>query len=1063
MVHIRHMRAACAVAAACILTLASPVVPVLAQSTTATIQGVVRDDQGAVIPGATVTVRNVLTGQSRSAASQEEGQYRFPNLQVGEYALTVELTGFGTYTQSGLNLSLNQDAAIDVTLRPAGLAESVLVTADTPLLNTTNSEVGVRFDTRRVAELPVGNSRDIFSLALQASGVSQLGSGQTGFAAGTNFSVNGMRLRSNNFMLDGQDSNDPSVSGRAQPMNNTDLVQEVRLITNQFAAEYGRAAGSVMNVITKSGTNQFRGSTFLFHNDNSLNARSNLDKAAGRDKAPFFREQQYGATIGGPVLRNRTFFFGSYQKWTQDQLGSGSTLNGAPTDEGRRLLEAAAGTRPQVQALLRFLPPAQSPLGRTVPLTVNGQSLSIPIGSLTGSAQGVFTNHQGSGRVDQQFGGNNNLGGRYMINDSVQEGTGQVTPQGLTTTSPSRQHSFTGWWTRVFSTNLVNEARFGYQKLNTTTTASDPSSELIPSIEIPELGLTGFNAAASRTAIGLAVNLPQYRINDTFQYQNNLSYVRGRHAFKTGVDVRRINVESFFFPTIRGRLVYPTLQRLVDDNAETATINRPLPGGQSIQFYDWTDVFAYVQDEWRVADAFTVSLGLRYETPGNSIASLYPVNDAIVTEAGGDERYRLSTRPERDTDNWQPRVGFNWNPRTDGSGLTGLLTGGDKLVVRGGYARTNDYAFININLNIASAFPFVAAFNQPNLPNAFATLPGVQLSGLNPNTFARTIVSDDFRSPSADQFSLEFQRELTSDIVWRLGYVGTRGNDLFQTLDGNPRLPFSTQRVDPTLSTLRERSNTASSIYNSLQTSLQKRLRGGFAAEVHYTWSKFLDTASEIFNPSSGEVAVPQDSFNIAADRAVSTYDRPHRFNGNFVYELPFLRAQDSLIGKIFGGFQVSSGFTLQSGAPFTVLNGLDLSGALAGIDGLVGNAIRPNINTDLQLSKMTIPEIIAAGGSSLFRALCGNPSATCQGGERVGNVGRNTLRADGIGNIDVGIIKNTRFGARNLQFRLEMFNATNTRNFGIPEGRIISTNFLNQWGTDGGRRAIWASARFTY
>ncbi len=1062
MIRSAHARAALPAALLCLLSLISPARQAAAQSTTGTIQGVVRDDQASVVPGATVTVRNVLTGQSRSTVSGDGGQYRFPSLQVGEYELVVELAGFGSYRQGGLNLSLNQEAVIDVTLRPAGVAETVQVTADTPLLNTTNAEVGVRFDTRRVAELPVINSRDIFSLALQAAGVSQLGSGQTGFASGTNFSVNGMRLRSNNFMLDGQDSNDPSVAGRQQPMNNTDLVQEVRLITNQFAAEYGRAAGSVMNVITKSGTNQFRGSTFLFHNDNSLNARSNLDKAAGRTEAPFYREQQFGGTVGGPILRNRTFFFGSYQKWTQDLLGSGTTLNGAPTDEGRRLLESVAGARPQVAALLKFLPAAQTPLGRTVPLTVNGQSYAIPIGSLTGSSAGVFDNHQGSGRVDQQFGGSDNLGGRYLINDSVSDGTGQVTPQGLTTLSPSRQHSFTGWWTRIFSPSIVNEFRFGYQKLNTTTTASDASSESIPSIEVPELGLTGFNAAVSRTGIGLAVNLPQYRINDTFQYQNNLSYTRGRHSFKTGLDIRRINVESFFFPTIRGRLVYPTLQRLVDGNAETATINKPLPGGQAIQFYDWTDVFAYVQDEWRVKDNFTLTLGLRYETPGNSIASLYPVNDAVVAAAGGDGRYQLTTRPERDVNNFQPRIGFNWNPQTSGEGLAGLLTGGNKLVVRGGYARTNDYAFININLNIASAFPFVAAYNQPNMPDAFVQLPAVELVGLNPNAFARTIVSDDFRSPSADQFSLEFQRELTSDVVWRLGYVGTQGNDLFQTLDGNPRQPFSTVRVDPTLAVIRERSNSASSSYHSLQTSLQKRLRRGFAAEVHYTWSRFIDTASEIFNPSSGEVAVPQDSFNIGADKAVSTYDRPHRFTGNFVYELPLLRGQDSVVGKIFGGWQVNSAFTFQSGAPFTVLNGSDPTGALAGIDGLVGSAIRPNVATDMDLSSMTVAEILEAGGRSLFRTLCGNPSPTCAG-ERVGNVGRNTLRADGIQNIDVGLMKNTRFGRTNLQLRLEMFNATNTRNFGIPEGRVSSTNFLNQWGTDGGKRTIWTSARFTF
>jgi hypothetical protein len=1035
-------------------------VPAYAQ-TTGTIQGIVRDEQGGIVPGATVTVRNVQTGQVRVVATSDTGQYRFPNLQVGQYELTVELAGFGSYQQSGLNLTLNQEATIDVTLQPAGLAESVQVTADTPLLNTTSAEVGVRFDTRRIAELPVINSRDIFSLALQAAGVSQLGSGQTGFAAGTNFSVNGMRLRSNNFMLDGQDSNDPSVSGRQQPMNNTDLVQEVRLITNQFAAEFGRSAGSVLNVITKSGTNQFRGSGFLFHNDNSLNARSNLDKRAGRDTAPFYREQQYGGTIGGPILRNRTFFFGSYQNWTQRLLGSGTTLNGAPTTEGRAILESVAGTRPQVAALLQFLPAAQTPLGRSVPITVNGQAYQIPIGSLTGSAAGTFDNHQGSGRIDQQWGGNNNLGGRYLINDGVSAGTGQVTPPGLTNFSPQRQHSFTTWWTRVFSSSLVNEARFGFQHLNTLTTASDPSSETIPSIEIPELGLTGFNAAVSRTAIGLGVNLPQYRINSTYQYQNTLSYQRGRHALKTGIDVRRIDVESFFFPTVRGRMVYPTLQRLIDDNAETATINRALPGGEEIQFYDWTDVFAFVQDEWRMADNFTVNLGMRYETPGNSIASLYPVNDAIVAAAGGDERYRLTTRPKRDLNNWQPRVGFNWQPQYD-SGLLGALTGGTKTVVRGGYARTNDYAFININLNIASAFPFVAAFNQPNMPNAFVTLPNVQLSGLNPSTFARTIVSDDFRSPAANQYSLEVQRELTSDMAWRVGYVGTQGIGLFQTLDGNPRQPFSTQRVDPGFGVIRERSNSASSIYHSLQTSLQKRLRGGLAGEVHYTWSKFLDTASEIFNPSSGEVAVPQDSFDIRADRAVSTYDRPHRFTGNVVYELPWLRAQEGVLGKALGGWQINAAFTFQSGAPFTVLNGSDPTGALGGIDGLVGSAIRPNINTDLRLSKMTIPEIIAAGGASLFSPLCGNPGPTCAG-ERVGNVGRNTLRADGIQMLDLGFIKNTRFYDKNLQLRIEMFNATNTRNFGIPEGRVNSTNFLNQWGTDGGRRAIWVSARFTF
>jgi hypothetical protein len=262
-------------------------------------------------------------------------------------------------------------------------------------------------------------------------------------------------------------------------------------------------------------------------------------------------------------------------------------------------------------------------------------------------------------------------------------------------------------------------------------------------------------------------------------------------------------------------------------------------------------------------------------------------------------------------------------------------------------------------------------------------------------------------------------------------------------------------RQDPTRAVIRLRANTARSTYNSIQLGLEKRLSGGLSAAAHYTWSEYFDLASEIFNPSSGEVAVAQDSFNREADWGRSSYDRPHRFTTNVVYELPWMRDQSGVLGKIIGGWQISGFVTLQSGAPFTVLNGADPTGALAGIDGLVGNSIRPNLNTDQDLSKMTIAEILAAGGSSLFRPLGPN--------ERVGNVGRNTLRADGIGNLDLGFIKNHRFGRQNFQFRVEMFNATNTRNFGIPEGRVNSTNFLNQWGTSGGSRTIWLAGRYTF
>lgn len=1054
----------------CVL-LAFAAAPAAAQSTTGSIQGTVRDNQNAIVPGATVTVRNVETNATRTVVTDGGGVYRFLNVPVGSYEVTVELSGFSKYVRSGITVAINQDAVVDVQIQPAAITETIEVTADAPLLNTTNAEVGVRFDTTRVAELPVSGAtfRDVFAVALSAPGVSELGSGQSAFASGTNFSSNGMRVRSNNFMIDGQDSNDPSVTGRQQPINNTDIIQEVRLITNQFAAEFGRAAGSVVNVATKSGTNALHGSAFGFFNDESLNARSNLDKRAGRSDAPFREERQWGGTLGGPVFRNRTFFFGSYQRWTDRQLGSGFTLDGAPTAEGRQILESVAGDLPQVAALLRFVP-AGAPNGESASFTLGGQTYSVPLGSITGSSSIVFNNNQSTARIDHLLGDNHTLAGRYLLNHTPDNsGTGQVTPPGLTTVNTSNAHSLNVWLNSVVTPNMSNEFRAAWSHLGTNTGAQDPSSEEIPSLEITELGMTGFNAGANRTAIGLAVNLPQFRYNDTYQFANNLTYVRGNHVMKAGFDVRRQYVKSFFFPTIRGLLRYTTLDSFVAGVAEAANINKPLPGGEEVNYYRWWDQYYFVQDEWRIRPDLTINLGLRYELNGNNIQSLIDLNQNILAANGDDPVFQLAPRPSTDRNNFQPRVGFNWSPATDTGGLIGLVTGGDKFVLRGGYARTHDYAFLNIALNIVSSFPYVAAINRSQLADAFTVLqttpPGVP-AGTNPNLLTRTVVGEDFRSPYADQFSLEIQRQLAADLAFRIGYVGTFGRDLFQTLDGNPRQPFtgsSGPRVDPTRGVIRLRANEAESWYNSLQTGLEKRFSRGLSAGVHYTWSKYLDTASEIFNPSSGEVAVAQDSFDIDADKAVSSYDRPHRLTGNFVWELPWMRDQQGVLGKILGGWQVSSFFTFQSGAPFTALNGSDPTGAIAGIDGLVGNSIRPMLNSDLKLSKMTVEELLAAGGASLFRPLCGMPSPTCPG-ERVGNVGRNTLRADGIGNLDIGLTKNTRFlNGQNIQYRLEMFNATNTRNYGIPDGRITSANFLNQWATNGGNRRIWMAVRWVF
>ncbi len=1073
--------------------------------TTGSISGVVTDEKQGVIPNATVTVRNTETNLSRTTQTDSDGNYRVGNLPVGSYEVTVESSGFAKHVQSGITLLLNQAAVIDVTVKPGGVQEVVNVVENAALLNTSTAEVSTRFDSRRLSELPLGPTRNILSVALSAPGVSQLGSGQSGFAAGISYSSNGGRVRSNNFMVDGQDNNEPGVSGAAQPLNNPDLIQEVRLITNQFLAEYGRNSSSVFNAITKTGTNNYHGSAFWFHNGNALNACSNTDKRAGfcnpnatvasRKHAPFRIENQIGGTIGGPLHlprfgeggrsyisgRDRTFFFGSYQRWSDRQLGSGTTLNGAPTQAGRQILQAAAGDLPQVQALLRHLPAAQSPINQTATFTRGGQTFTVPLGSLTGSTAFFFDNHQASFRVDHNYSNNHIFTARYLYADSDTGGTGQATPEGLTTKNVSRQQTFGIGHVGTFSPTVVNEIKLGYQRFATVTSASDPKSEEIPSLEISQLGLIGFNAAASRTAIGLAVNLPQFRTNNIYQIQDNLAWTRGSHAIKLGTNIIQNRVQSFFFPTIRGLLRYATLNSFVNDFAEAANINKPLPGGEAINNYQWFDVHFYGQDEWKLRPNFSLTYGLRYERPGEATLSLIPANERIIGIASGDQRFALSPVPKIDKNNFQPRIGFNWNPRTDSDGILGFLTGGDKLVFRGGYAVTHDYTFINIALNVASSFPFVAAVSLPattnfagalSVPNAFTRLPAVSNSGVNPNTFTRTIVGEDFRSPYYQSFSFEGQRELGQNVVFRLGYVGSKGSALFQTLDGNPRrlntlapnvcTPTFTGpnpdscRQDRTKAVVRLRANAASSIYHSLQASFEKRLSRGFSGGVHYTWSSFIDQASEIFNPSSGEVAVSQDSFNRSTDRARSAYDRPHRLSGNFLYEFPFFTDQKGFVGHLLGGWQVNGFFTFQSGAPFTVLNGSDPAGALNGINTLVGDAIRPNLITNLPLGSLSIPEIIAAGGAGLFQRITA--------AQRVGNAGRNILRADGINNVDLGIFKNTRIAEnQRIQFRAEFNNATNTRDFGIPEGRVNSANFLNQWGTNGGNRRIVLGLRYIF
>jgi hypothetical protein len=1035
------------------------------QVTSGEILGVIRDAANATVPNATITVKNLETNATREATTGGDGRFRMPALPPGNYEVRIQKSGFALYVQGPITLRLNQIADLEVRLEVATINQTIVVTDNAGLINTTNAEIGANFDVKRVAELPLAPNHNILYLALSVAGVNQLSSGNTTMTTSAlAFAVNGMHTRSNNFMVDGADSNESNRTGMVQQINNPDTIAEVRVITSQFPAEYGRLAGSVVNIVTKSGTNDVHGSLYWFYNGNALNARSNLDKLTFI-KAPWRVENQFGGTMGGPIKKDKTFFFGSFLRWTDHRIASGAAITGAPTAEGQSILRDIAGTRPQVQALLANLPPAQRPIGQSLPVTVSGSTVQVPIGTLAGSAANTLDAWQWSGRFDHRFNGSHTLGGRYMIDNRIAV-SGQANPPGLTWRTPDRRQAISVFLTSSLSPKLFNELRASLQRFVNKIDAADPKSLTIPSIEVTSLGLTGYNIQDSRTAIGLAVTLPQGFIFNTYQLQDTLVYASGAHSFKAGFDLRRVEQISDFNSTLRGRLQYTSLQNFVDDIAAAASINTLQPGVPKIQPYRYYDYAFFVQDEWHPRANFTLTYGIRYETPGNAIDTLLRMDQPILQAHNNDPAYGMGTTPKRDLNNWAPRLGFNYR-FGEGKGLLKLLTGAAKLVLRGGYSRTYDLAFNNIFTNIGGSFPFTLITTLPaNTRNAFATIDSYRAGKIppvptNPMLVRRTGVSSDFRSPISEQFSLQFQRQLGQDWALSTGWVATKGTGLFENMDANPTLPANNAngslRVDPTRGAILLRCNCASSIYHSWQSSLEKRFSKDFSMAAHFTWSSFIDDASDIFNPSTaGEVAISQDSFNRNADRGRSAYDRPLRLAVNGVYEVPFMKEQKGAVGLIAGGWQLSGFLALQSGAPFSPINGPDPGYRLSGVDGVVGNSIRPNLNTTLDLSNMTLPEIIAAGGRALFSPVtAANP---------LGNAGRNILRTAGIKNLDLGINKKIRISERNrLQIRAEFYNAFNTRNYGIPQARIDNAGFGLQGNTDGGNRRITMGLRYTF
>ncbi|MCA1593679.1 MAG: TonB-dependent receptor [Acidobacteria bacterium] len=1003
-----------------------------AQTSRGTVSGVVNDPNGAVISGATVTLTNTQTSLARSTTTNGEGAYRFDAVELGTYTVGVSATGFGELSKTNIVVSANQISAVDAVLQPGGQQITVDVTADSGAILQTESPVrGGNIEAARITELPFAG-RNPVALALTLPGVS---SNRYGFGVGT-FSVNGSRGRSNNFLIDGTENNDISVAGQAFQITNPDAVQEVSVQTSNFDSEFGRAGGAVVNTITKSGTNNFHGTaSYLLDStrDDAITNTQSLDPAVQKRGHPLpGTEQWFSGTLGGPLHlprfgeggpsyisgRNRTFFFVAAQRQLQNSTSQFSRV--VPTAAGLATLRRIfpTGTNANLDTYLNIVSnvvgtanPFLIPIGNNTVAqcasVAGGSRPCVEFGTGFYSQARHFVDDQYQLRIDHRLGENDQLSGRYLY-DNANDPLASSNFPGLETTQKNRYQNALLSETHVFSPSITNELRVAYNriKLGFPADPSNPLGRTLPRFDITQI-----------SSIGIQTNLPQGRVANNYVLQDTMTYLRGNHTFRFGLDVLKQRSRQFAPIVERGLLTYTSGGGFTAfgnflDNFGGGSGGARIDFG-SAKYYPFLTRQAYFfQDRWRVNQDLTLTLGLRYENFGQPVNTLRTsaftglFNVDPTTLQGP---FSQPNKAQKDNNNFAPTVGLAYSPAYE-NGMLGRLIGNRVTVLRMGYQIGYDSFFNNIASNAATSSPNVVATNINSQVSTAAPRGLSNLTSRLPTTArpltpldSQTLVTPNLANPYYQKWSVGIQRALPWNLVADASYVGTKGTRLFINEDLNPQVPATAnaflpgiQRITPAgfgfpttctvggtvtaaqatsrfpsgspcplsgrLDNLQGsrliRTNGGSSIYHSGQFQLSRRFVNGIAVTAAYTWSKLIDNASEVFGV--GDTNQPQQASFPAVfggerlDRAVSLFDRPHRASITYVYELPFMKNQEGFVGRLVGGWQLSGVTTFESGAPLTVVNGADA-------DQVGGNLDRPLFNAAGQRGVRAVPAIATA------------------------------------------------------------------------------------------------------
>lgn len=937
--------------------------PASAQVVTGTIVGTAVDQTGGGVPGATVTATSKQTGAKATETTSDTGAFRFGFLGVGSYDVEISKPGFKKLKLTSVQVDANVEHSLGaVKLELGEQTATVEVTAAAPLIESTQSQVTTAVSGEALATTSgIGENQGMDFLALQVPGVVNSRDNTFSNSNGVGFTVNGIRGRNNDQQIDGQNNNDNSVAGPGLFLSNVDFVNEYQITTNNFGPEYGRNSGSVVNLITKSGTNNWHGTIGGTETNSVLTTLSNTQKAfEGLTKPPQFNDEFAGGTIGGPLWKDKTFIFGGFD----EQLIPGNTVDATgdvtPTAAGIGQLEACYGVTSSLQALAAYGPfgiGAGSPIpvgAHTVnpTMTATNPGCAYEVAGVQREYTTPFNEYDWVTKMDFHPSNSDSFFGRFLLQrqifENIDEGNAVA---GYPTSVPSWSESFLMDWSHTFSSRVLNEARISFSRLNVEFGGNSYGNTVPNMAQLPQ-ALTLVNMASGDISFGPPDNLPQGRIVNTYQGQDNFSYTMGRHQLKAGANFTWQKSPNVFLPLINGEWSYTGWDNYAQNIASSVSIAN---GNPNLAFQE-KDTFLYFGDDWKVKDNLTLNLGVTWTLYGQpvNLFNALTVKQQTSSNPFWDPTLPLSvtTFPKIPTvyNAVGPSIGFAWTPK-------GWGMGNGKTVIRGGYRLSYDPPFYNIYLNISSAAPVVISNTLAPAPVALpaapfgpavraALAPALVLGVQDPRNAASSTVSPNFGPDRVHSWSFGLQREVAKNAVFEARYVGNYGFDLFQSINNNPyvagwadtpsslpadvtpcaappaSIPHGLGRVNCDLGSQRGRTNTGFSHYNGLQAEFRAtNLFNQLTLRTGYTWSKTTDNVSEIFSTFGGgnSLAFSQNPLcYTTCDASLSGIDVPQVWTMTFVEDIPFMRSQHGVVGHIVGGWAISGNYIISSGQRYT-------------------------------------------------------------------------------------------------------------------------------------------------